>query len=237
MAAGYRWLFFDLFDTLCTVDETVYYEGKRKAAALVAVDEQRFLAVWGGTSPDASVGKLRTPIDRAVRALEALGIQDRALAMEVAQLDVEFIQRCVVYYDGAVQALEALRARGFKLGLISNATATTAFAVGPMRLRSHLDQLVFSYEVGLVKPDPAIFHAALRKAACPPGGALFIGDGANGELDAAVAVGMAALCMDHPVKALSFRNPATLSSSSHPKVHSFGELLALPELQSPLADA
>jgi putative hydrolase of the HAD superfamily len=235
--ALYRWIFFDLFDTLCTVDEPVYYEGKERAAKLLGVDPQRFLSEWSATSPEASVGRLKTPIDRAVRALDALGIKDRALAMEVAQLDVEVIQRCVVYYEGAVEALGTLRERGFMLGLISNATATTAFAVGPMRLRSHLDQLVFSYEVGLVKPDPAIFHTALRKAGCPPEEALFVGDGANGELDAAAALGMAALCMDHPVKALSFRNPAALSSPTHPRVSSFAELLALPALQNPLADA
>ena len=235
--AGFRWIFFDLFDTLCTVDEPVYYEGKRQAAALADVDPQRFLAEWAATSPEASVGKLRTPIDRAVRTLESLGISDRALAMEVARLDVEFIQRCVVYYDGAVEALGALRERGFKLGLISNATATTAFAVGPMRLRGLLDLLVFSYEVGLVKPDPAIYHAALRRADCPPGHALFVGDGANSELDAAAALWMTALCMDHPVKALSFRNPSALSAPSHPKVRSFQELLGLPDLQAPLADA
>ena len=34
----YRWVFFDLFDTLCTVDEEVYYEGKRAAAEVAGLD-------------------------------------------------------------------------------------------------------------------------------------------------------------------------------------------------------
>jgi len=37
--------------------------------------------------------------------------------------------------------------------------------------------------------------------------------------------------MDHPVKALSFRDPDGLSSRDHPRVASFEELLRLPFLQ------
>ncbi len=225
------WVFFDLFDTLAAVEEEVYYAGKRAAAEAAGVPHEAFLAAWRNTSPEASVGRLRTPFDRAVEALRALGVTDRAAAAEVARLDVETIQRCVRLYDGAEGCLRRLRERGFRLGLISNATATTAFVVSPLRLRDLLDLLVFSYEAGAVKPDPAIFHRALRRAPCRPEEALFVGDGANRELDAARDLGFATLQMDHPVKALSFRDPDGLSSPDHPRVASFDELLRLPLLQ------
>jgi putative hydrolase of the HAD superfamily len=232
----FRWIFFDLFDTLCTVDEDVYYRGKRAAAEAAGLDYGAFLAAWSDTSQDASIGKLKTPYARAEKALESLGVRDRHAVAEVARLDVETIQACVYYYEGAEEALEALRGRGFSLGLISNATATTAFAIGPLRLRSRLDCLVFSYEAGATKPDPAIFEAALHKAGCVPLDALFIGDGANRELDAARDLGLCAICMDHPTKAHSFRNPETASGPGHPVVHSFSELLALPDLSEPPRD-
>jgi putative hydrolase of the HAD superfamily len=233
----YEWIFFDLFDTLATVEEELYYEGKRLAAESVGVEPEAFMAAWRKTSPEASVGKLRAPFDRAKKALEALGIRDREAASEVARRDVETIQKCVVLYDGAREALEELRTRGFQLGLISNATATTAFAIGPMRIRDFLDVLVFSYEVGIVKPDPAIFLKALERAGCTAEHSLFVADGANGELDGASALGFGVICLDHPLKAHSFRNPATLSDPCHPRVTSFSELLALPELSGPLAHA
>jgi putative hydrolase of the HAD superfamily len=232
----FRWVFFDLFDTLCTVDEDVYYRGKRAAAEAAGLDYGAFLAAWSDTSEEASVGRLKTPFARAEKALEALGVRDRRAVAEVARLDVETIQACVYYYEGAEEAMEALRGRGFSLGLISNATATTAFAIGPLRLRSRLDFLVFSYEVGVTKPDPAIFEAALQKTGCAPSDALFIGDGANRELDAASACGLGTLCMDHPNKAHSFRNPETVSGPGHAAVHSFAELLALPDLAGPPQD-
>ncbi len=229
----YRWVFFDLFDTLCTVDEERYYAGKRAAAEAAGLDYPSFMAAWASTSHEASLGHIKTPYERAERTLEKLGARERRAAAEVARLDVETIQTCVRFYEGAEEGLQLLRERGFSLGLISNATATTAFVIGPLGLRAKLDTLVFSYEMGATKPDPAIYQAALRKAACDPVHGLFVGDGANRELDAARAVGMGAVCMDHAVKAQSFRNPDTLSDASHPAVRSFEELLALPDLESP----
>ncbi len=234
--APYRWVFFDLFDTLCTVDEDSYYDGKRLAAESAGVDYDVFMQAWSATSPEASVGKLRTPFERAEKALRDMGVTDRRAVAEVARLDVEMIQKCVKYYDGAEEALQELRGRGFALGLISNATATTAFAIGPLGLRNKLDKLVFSYEVGAVKPSEVIYKAALRRAPCEAGESLFVGDGANHELDAAAALGMGVICMDHPYKAHSFRNAATLSEASHPSVRGFSELLALPDLLGPIQD-
>lgn len=226
------WIFFDLFDTLAAVDEKVYYAGKRAAAEAAGVPYEDFLRAWKETSPDASVGRLRTPFDRALKALSALGFMDRAAAAAVARLDVETIQRCVHLYEGGEECLKTLRERGFRLGLISNATATTAFVVSPLRLRELLDLLVFSYEAGAVKPDRLLFERALTRAGCRAQEALFVGDGANRELDAARDLGFQTLWMDHPVKALSFRDPDGLSSEDHPRVRSFSELLSLPELQA-----
>lgn len=231
----FEWVFFDLFDTLCTVEEPVYFEGKRRTAEALGVEFEAFMKAWRSTSPDASTGVLKTPFDRAVRALETLGVRDRGAAMEAARLDVETIQRSVYLYDGAEECLKVLRDRGFKLGLISNATATTAFIVGPLKLRESLDLLVFSYETRCAKPAPEIYLKALDRAVAKAGEALFVGDGANRELDAAVELGMAAICINHPVKAHAFRDPNGLSKPTHPKVGGFDELLALPDLQSPKA--
>jgi putative hydrolase of the HAD superfamily len=75
--------------------------------------------------------------------------------------------------------LEALRERGLKLGLVSN-----AFDPGwllhrdleQMGLARRLDVSVFSSEVGVRKPHPAIFERALVALGVEPGDALFVGD-------------------------------------------------------------
>ncbi len=235
MAPRYRWIFFDLFDTLCTVNEPVYYAGKKRAAEAAGLSYDDFMKAWKETGPAASVGQLRDPYARAKAALESLGVADRTKIAKVAELDIETIKQCVFFYEGAEAALSSLRAKGFKLGLISNATATTAFVVQPLGLREKLDLLVFSYEAKAVKPDLAIFVLALERSGCGGSEALFIGDGANRELDGARDAGLATLRIDHPMKAESFRNRDGLSGPSHKAVNSFAELLALPEMQQPLA--
>ena len=133
--------------------------GKRAAAEAAGLDYGAFLAAWSDTSQEASVGKLKTPFARAEQGpARRSGVRDRRAVAEVARLDVETIQACVYYYEGAEEAMEDPPGAGFSLGLISNATATTAFAIGPLRPEKHAGRLVFSYEVGATKPDPAIYR-------------------------------------------------------------------------------
>jgi putative hydrolase of the HAD superfamily len=98
--------------------------------------------------------------------------------------------------------LESLRARGLKLGLVSN-----AFDPGwllhrdleHMGIEQRLDFSVFSSEVGTRKPYPAIFHRALEALDVEPERALFVGDRLFEDVRGAAEVGMTT------VQALWFR--------------------------------
>jgi putative hydrolase of the HAD superfamily len=98
--------------------------------------------------------------------------------------------------------LESLRARGLKLGLVSN-----AFDPGwllhrdleQMGLAQRLDFSVFSSEMGTRKPHPAIFERALEALGVEPGNALFVGDRLYEDIRGAGELGMTT------VQALWFR--------------------------------
>ncbi len=89
--------------------------------------------------------------------------------------------------------LEALRASGLKLGLVSN-----AFDPGwllhrdleQMGLTDRLDFSVFSSEVGIRKPHPAIFERALEALEVDPAHALFVGDRLYEDVRGAAELGM-----------------------------------------------
>jgi len=49
---------------------------------------------------------------------------------------------------------------------------------------------VFSCEVGLAKPDPAIYHLAAARLGVEPAECLFVGDGGSDELSGAGAAAM-----------------------------------------------
>lgn len=92
-----------------------------------------------------------------------------------------------------LDVLDALRERGHRLALISNATSETAEAWPGGPLARRFDVTVFSCEVGLAKPDPAIYRAAAQRLGVAPGDCVYVGDGADGELAGAAAVGMTVL--------------------------------------------
>jgi putative hydrolase of the HAD superfamily len=89
--------------------------------------------------------------------------------------------------------LESLRERGLKLGLVSN-----AFDPGwllhrdleQMGIAQRLDFSVFSSEVGLRKPHPAIFERALEALGVEPERSLFVGDRLYEDVRGAAEVGM-----------------------------------------------
>ncbi len=68
-----------------------------------------------------------------------------------------------------VPVLKALRGAGYRLVLLSNTSEPhVRFVREFYDVLEHFDDFVLSYEVGAVKPDAAIFEAALEKIQCPP---------------------------------------------------------------------
>jgi putative hydrolase of the HAD superfamily len=94
---------------------------------------------------------------------------------------------------GTLDVLDSLRENGHPLALISNATSETAEAWPQSPLARCFDVAVFSCDVGLAKPDPAIYRIAAERLGVAPGECVFVGDGADGELAGAAAVGMTVL--------------------------------------------
>jgi putative hydrolase of the HAD superfamily len=89
--------------------------------------------------------------------------------------------------------LDSLRDRGLLTGLVSN-----AFDPGwllhrdleDMGLAERLDAAVFSSEIGLRKPHPAIFEEALSRLEVEPEDALFVGDRRYEDVRGAKELGM-----------------------------------------------
>jgi putative hydrolase of the HAD superfamily len=98
--------------------------------------------------------------------------------------------------------LEALRSRGFLLGLVSNAFDPPWLLhrdLERMGLAERLDFAVFSSEVRRRKPDPAIFRIALDALEVSPDETLFVGDRLYEDVRGAGELGMTT------VQALWFR--------------------------------
>ena len=87
--------------------------------------------------------------------------------------------------------LESLRRQGHRLALVSNATAEAVSAWPASPLAPHFAAVAFSCEVGVAKPAAGIYHHAVHAVgATSASDCVFVGDGGDGELAAAAALGM-----------------------------------------------
>ncbi len=87
----------------------------------------------------------------------------------------------------------ALKARGFLTAILSNIGDTVQQAMErELKWLTRFDVLVWSYQLRMAKPDPAIYRYTLNKLGVQPAEALFIDD-REVNVEAATALGMKAL--------------------------------------------
>jgi putative hydrolase of the HAD superfamily len=89
-----------------------------------------------------------------------------------------------------LDALDRLRAARIRTGLVSDAAADDVESWERSPLAERLDVAVFSYRIGVRKPDPRIYQLALDALEVNPTQALFVGDGGSNEHRGARDLGM-----------------------------------------------
>ena len=97
-------------------------------------------------------------------------------------------------YEDALPALEALRGRGLKIGLISNGARDLEEFAAHHGLE--VDAMVGSRAHGRIKPDPSIFEAALTALGTAAEGTAMVGDSYEDDIAGARALGMRAILLD-----------------------------------------
>jgi HAD superfamily hydrolase (TIGR01509 family) len=101
-----------------------------------------------------------------------------------------------VAYADAVPTLTALRERGVRTVAVSNVGFDLRPVLAGLGLLDLLDAVVLSYEVGAIKPEPAIFATACAAVGAAPAEALMVGDHA-GDDGGAVALGIRTLLLPY----------------------------------------
>jgi putative hydrolase of the HAD superfamily len=111
------------------------------------------------------------------------------------------IRSQVSLYPEVPEALAGLRARGLRLGLVSNSFWPTELHLRDLAefgIDDYFPVKVFSRDLGFRKPHARIFHEALDALGVRPGEAVFVGDRADRDVDGARAVGMRGVLRVHP---------------------------------------
>lgn len=197
-----RCVTFDMWNTLAL--EVADLLRERRAAELGAVLERvgatdRAMEIlrgaWGFNRRCWREGAHTSALDVAEWAVNAYELgalpnlaHDLASALEIMVEPEE-----MVWADGLLGALDSLRSAGISLGLVSD----VGFAKGEATRRllrvagvlPFLECEIFSDEVGVCKPRPEIFHAALERLSCAPADWAHVGDLMRNDVAGARALG------------------------------------------------
>ncbi|PEG61098.1 HAD-IA family hydrolase [Mycolicibacterium boenickei] len=79
-------------------------------------------------------------------------------------------------YPDTARVFKNLKAQGIRTAVVSNIAFDVRPAFAAIGAAEHVDAFVLSFEVGAIKPDPAIFTAALDRLGVAAPDALMVGD-------------------------------------------------------------
>lgn len=144
-------------------------------------------------------------------ALRVLGIEDPT--GEKADYLSHVFGRAGVWlaFPEAAPVCERLRSMGLRLGVVSNGPTTTCDLLSQNGLLAHFDVVVASQALGIQKPNPRIFVAALEKLRVSPREALFVGDLYEVDVVGARAAGIPGVLIDRRHSAIEVDCPVIRS--------------------------
>ena len=134
------------------------------------------------------------PVEIAGEVLRLLGVEDESLLeLLVPMYEDAFLCDPPTLKEGVFEVLDYVRDR-YKIGMISVTGVSPGRLVRGI-LRDHgvldyFDELIFSDEVKLVKPNPLLFKACTTKLNVEPSNAVHIGDSYKSDVVGAIDAGM-----------------------------------------------
>ncbi len=207
--ANYPCIIFDLYNTLIEDDglpereqyrldsiyslleKTQYPLSHRKVAeayksVLLQIGEQQSLD-----------GRVYSPFEQVDFLLKILKIDDLILFKKIYSVYVDAaLQISPRLMKNAKKALDLLKSRNTKIGLISNTGKTPGvilrMLLKELKIYSLFDDMIFSDEFGYAKPDVEIFNHAIRRLGIAKEKTLFIGDLKRHDYDGARTAGLQA---------------------------------------------
>lgn len=185
---------FDLFHTLTSLEST-WGAGRRTTCEMLGVSREAWDDQLQRKSRDRLVGAKKDPFEIVAQMARAIdpSISDDQVKAATENRIARFGAALHEIPDETSTVLQCLKARGKRVGLISNADVMEVAAWGQSKIRHLFDSTIFSCEVGCVKPEKTIYELSLRELDVSPSESVFVGDGGSNELEGAKNVGMATI--------------------------------------------
>lgn len=180
---------FDMYETLITHFGCPPYFGPQMAED-AGIDGADFGRIWVPTGEDRTIGKMT--LEEAIRlTLEENGKYSDELMARLVQKRIATKKECFNHmHKEIVPMLKGLKERGVLIGLITNCFSEEVDVIKESVLFPFMDTALFSFELGMKKPEPEIFKRCCGALGVLPSECVYVGDGGSNELEAARSLGM-----------------------------------------------
>jgi putative hydrolase of the HAD superfamily len=185
---------FDLFGTLiATGDQPSRIRNLGEMAHALNIRPGPFIEAWLGSFDQRARGFPGT-LEETIHRLAATqgSAPSREQIRVAAAVRMKFCRRLLDPGPQILEGLDALRAAGVRLALVSDTSVETPILWAATPLAARFQTTVFSCRCGIRKPDPRVYLMALDGLELPPGRCAFVGDGGSHELQGAQDVGLKA---------------------------------------------
>lgn len=225
-SSSYRVVFFDLFHTLIDVAAAPGASG-RYTADILGVDRAEWNAACFSPLHDITRPTRHEEVVRALAHSIDSTISAERIREAAAERQQRFDHALLNVEEEVLETLRRLRARGIRIGLISNASSGEVSAWSRSPLAALFDVVLFSCECGECKPQPAIYRRALASLGIEARAALFVGDGGSNEHAGARAVGLTTVLITRHLGGMAADRVAARREHCTQEIARLPELLAL----------
>lgn len=188
----YRAVIFDLFGTLVSsFTRRKYDQVNALMAAAVSVPYAEFWRLMGETYQDTCLGRYSSYEDLVLDVCSRAGVHANPTQItQAATFHYEFIANALLPEPEVLEALDSLKQRGYRLGLISDCGPSVPLLFPQSPLARFIDAPVFSCDERIKKPSSSIYHRICQRLKMEAQECIYVGDGSSQELSGAAAVGM-----------------------------------------------
>jgi HAD superfamily hydrolase (TIGR01549 family) len=131
------------------------------------------------------------------RALRSCACTDESVVQFAFDEHLRLYRETLRLFSDVRVFLDHAAERGIRLGLVTNAAADVQHdKLRTVGLRDAFTTIVISGEVGMAKPDPALFHLALDRLDVDPQDAWHVGDSLTTDVAGARAAGIFAVWLN-----------------------------------------
>jgi len=194
---------FDLFHTLTSLE---WSQGTAQPLThqLLGVPREAWNEQLFFRSRDRLVGRQTDAVDIVTDMARAIdpAITDEVIAAAVENRIARFADALAAIPPATQAVLAELKARGKRIGLLSNADVMEVAAWSASPIAGAFDSELFSCHAGCCKPEPEIYRLSLEQLGVSSSEAVFVGDGGSNELSGARDVGLTTIMMSGVIRHL-----------------------------------